>query len=174
MKLVGAQQFADSEVVSAVILQFRSTAYQLSGLANDGLMSVHQTRKLNRDLFLTGRRPFDSRRLGQNRRRLTPPSNWMRSAIESTQPARRDAYVKKMGLVERRSPNLPVRLLVQIAESHGIGKELIQLFGHLQPYGFLDEICPVLWACTAEPWAAKTKAVVTRMKNRLFAKRQNQ
>lgn len=98
----------------------------------------------------------------------------MRSAIESTQPARRDAYVKKMGLVERRSPNLPVRLLVQIAESHGIGKELIQLFGHLQPYGFLDEICPVLWACTAEPWAAKTKAVVTRMKNRLFAKRQNQ
>src|SRR3954471_4553384 len=46
--------------------------------------------------------------------------------------------VKKMDLVERGSRNLPVRLLVQIAESHGIGKQLVQLFGHLQPYGFLE------------------------------------
>src|SRR5208282_2901722 len=43
---------------------------------------------------------------------------------------------KKMELVESGSRNLPMRLLVEIAQSHGIGQELVELFGHFEPDGF--------------------------------------
>src|SRR5690348_4860589 len=41
--------------------------------------------------------------------------------------------VQQMELVERWSRNLPMRLLVKIAEGDGVSQELIQLLSHLQP-----------------------------------------
>jgi hypothetical protein len=45
---------------------------------------------------------------------------------------------EKMQLVESRSGNLPVRFLVQIAQRHRVGKKLIELCGHFQPYRLLQ------------------------------------
>src|SRR5205807_9115351 len=68
--------------------------------------------------------------------RLTPPSSWMRSAIKSNQP---DLLVEmlveqQMQLVKRRARNLPVRLLVQIAQRHCVCEQLIERGGHLKPH----------------------------------------
>src|SRR5919108_105842 len=42
------------------------------------------------------------------------------------------AYLKK-----RRPRHLPMRLLVQIAQGHGVGQQLVQLLGHFQAHRFL-------------------------------------
>src|SRR6185369_16641038 len=45
---------------------------------------------------------------------------------------------KKMKLVERRSSHLPVRFLVEIAQGHGIGQELVEMLGHFQTNGLFE------------------------------------
>src|SRR5262249_44515812 len=46
--------------------------------------------------------------------------------------------VKQMQLVEGRTSDLPMTLLVQVAKRHRVGKKLVQLFGHLQSHGFFE------------------------------------
>src|SRR5579864_4081908 len=43
-----------------------------------------------------------------------------------------------MQLIERRSRHLPVRLLIEIAQSHGVGKQLVELLGHFQADIFFE------------------------------------
>src|SRR5256712_12337149 len=43
-----------------------------------------------------------------------------------------------MQLVESRTGNLPVRFLVQVAQCHRVGKDLIELCRHFQPYRLLQ------------------------------------
>src|SRR5256885_3369336 len=43
-----------------------------------------------------------------------------------------------MKLVKRWSGNLPMRLLVEIAEGHRISKQLIKLLGHLEAHRFFQ------------------------------------
>src|SRR5713226_8743976 len=45
---------------------------------------------------------------------------------------------EQMQLVERRSCDLPVRFLIQIAQGHRVCKQLIELCGHFQPHRFLQ------------------------------------
>jgi hypothetical protein len=43
-----------------------------------------------------------------------------------------------MKLVEGWAGNLPMRFLVEIAQSHGIGQKQIELLGHFQADGFFQ------------------------------------
>src|SRR6266567_8535106 len=43
-----------------------------------------------------------------------------------------------MKLVERGASDLPVRLLVQVAQGHGIGEQLVELFGDFQADGVFE------------------------------------
>ena len=45
--------------------------------------------------------------------------------------------VEQMELIKGRAGNLPMGLFVQIAQRHRIGKQLVQLRGHLQAHRFL-------------------------------------
>jgi hypothetical protein len=57
---------------------------------------------------------------------------------------------EQMQLVESRARNLPVKLHMEVAKGHGVGQQLVELFGHLQADRFFkierqDMIdCPVL------------------------------
>ena len=45
---------------------------------------------------------------------------------------------EQMQLIKRWAGDLPMRLLIQITEGHRIGKQLVQLCGHFQPYGLFE------------------------------------
>src|ERR1035438_5085209 len=45
---------------------------------------------------------------------------------------------QQVKLVKGRSGHLPMRLLVEIAQSHGVGQELIELLGHFQADGLFQ------------------------------------
>ena len=45
---------------------------------------------------------------------------------------------QKMELVESGSGHLPMGLLVEIPKGHGVGQQLVELFGHFQPDGFFQ------------------------------------
>jgi hypothetical protein len=50
-----------------------------------------------------------------------------------------EVFIKQeMKLVESRASDLPVRLLVQVANSDRISQQLVEAFGYLQAYGFFQ------------------------------------
>ena len=64
---------------------------------------------------------------------LMPPSSWIRSAMLIDQLVLLVVMLveQQMQLVERRSGDLPVVLLVQVAQRHRVGKELVQVLDAL-------------------------------------------
>src|SRR5579862_4858713 len=63
LQLIAAQNFADNQVVRAVVPEFAGTACQFANLSNDHLMRIQQPRKLYRGGLTSARWPLDSRHL---------------------------------------------------------------------------------------------------------------
>ena len=110
--------------------------------ANDDLVSVEQAGENHGDLFAASRRAGDLRsfgdigrhRHGKASQQLDPFGN----GVHDFDLLAEMLVEQKMKLIEGRSGNLPVSLLVQVAQGHGIGEQLIQLLGHLQTDGLFE------------------------------------
>src|SRR5246127_4517586 len=63
LQLISAQNFADNQIVRAVVPEFAGTACQFANLSNDHLMRVQQSGKLYRDRLTAAGRTLDPRRL---------------------------------------------------------------------------------------------------------------
>src|SRR5580765_4564622 len=63
LQLIAAQNFADNQIVRAVVPEFAGTACHFSSLSNDHPMRVQQFGKLYRDRLMSARWTLDSRHL---------------------------------------------------------------------------------------------------------------
>src|SRR5579862_604276 len=64
LQFVGAQYIADYDIVGTLVAEFIGLFRQITAVADNYLMRVHQARDLHRNLFPTPGRTFDSSSLG--------------------------------------------------------------------------------------------------------------
>src|SRR5690242_9858528 len=129
LQLIAAQNFADNQIVRAVVPEFAGAACQFSSLSNDHLMRVQQSGKLYRDRLTSARWTLDSRHLSNILRHRDADAakelNPLGDGVDQFHLLVEVLVEKQMQLVERRPGDLPVRFLVQIAERHCVGKKLV-------------------------------------------------
>src|SRR5215469_15010678 len=101
-------------------------------------MSIQEARQLNRHLFAAARWAFDLRGFSNISRHgdtyTTQELNSLRDGVHQFNLLVKMFVVEKVELIKGGPGNLPVRLLVQIAQGYAVCKQLVQLRGHLQPY----------------------------------------
>src|SRR5579862_2321001 len=129
LQLVAAQNFADNQIVRAVVSEFAGTVRQFANLSNDHLMCVHQPGKLYRDGLTSARWTLDSRHLSNIVRHRDADAAEelypLGDGVDQFHLLVEVLVEKQMQLIERRSGDLPVRFLVQITERHSVGKKLV-------------------------------------------------
>src|ERR1700751_4107885 len=129
LQLVPAQNFADNQIVRAVVPEFAGTACQFANLSNDHLMRVQQPGKLYRDGLTPARWALDSRHLSNIVRHRDADAAAevypLGDGVDQFHLLVEVLVEEQMQLVERRPDDLPMRFLVQIAESHGVGQKLV-------------------------------------------------
>src|ERR1700751_5021264 len=129
LQLIAAQNFADNQIVRAVVPEFAGTACQFANLSNDHLMRVEQSGKLYRDRLTAAGRTPDPRHLSNVVRHRDADAAEelypLGDGVDQFHLLVEVLVEKQMQLVERRPGDLPVRFLVQIAERHCVGKKLV-------------------------------------------------
>src|SRR5437868_3468272 len=127
LQFVGAQNFADDEIVGSIVAQFHGTAGEFAGIANDNLVGIEQTRKLYRHFFPAARWTLNLRGFRHVRRHGKAHSaeqlNPFRDSVHKLHLLVKMFVKQKMKLVEGRSSHLPMRFLVQIAEGHRVREQ---------------------------------------------------
>jgi hypothetical protein len=142
LKLVGAKDLTDDQVIRPIVANFGSAAPKRSSQADDDSVGIEQSRQLNRDLFPSPWRPFDPgglRHIRRHRQAYSPEQlNTFGDRVNQLDLLAIVFVVQQMELIESRTGNLPVRLFVQVANSHRVGEQLVQLLGHLEPHRLFE------------------------------------
>ena len=129
LQFVGcASLTARSLVPSSPSLSARSAKF--TAVTNDDLVRIQQPRDLHRNLFPAPGRPFDSSRLGDivchGDAQSAEQLNALGDGVDKFRLLTEMFIEKQMELVEGRSGNLPMRFLIQVAQGHSVGKQLIE------------------------------------------------
>src|SRR6202051_3904200 len=129
LELIAAQNFPDNQIVRAVVSEFAGTVCQFANLSNNHPMRVQQFGKLYRDRLMSARWTLDSRHLSNIVRHRDADAAEelypLGDGVDQFHLLVEVLVEKQMQLIERRPGDLPVRLLVQIAERHCVGKKLV-------------------------------------------------
>ena len=126
LQFVGPQYIADHHIICPVISQCGSQFRQFTAVPDDDLVSVEQAGELDWNFLPSLGRPFDSRRLrhivSHGDAEAAEQLNALGDGVDQLRLLTEMLVEKQMKLVEGRPRDLPMGLLVQIAESHGIGQ----------------------------------------------------
>src|SRR3954471_16976363 len=135
LQLVAPDHIADDQIVGAVVSRFRRKARHRAGLLENNFVRVQKSRDLYRHLFAALRRPRDQRRLrdivGHGEADAAQQLDSLGNLIDELVLRLVMLVEQQMQLVERRSGDLPMVLLVHVAQRHGVGKELVQVLDAL-------------------------------------------
>src|ERR1700682_2189857 len=105
-------------------------------------MGIQQARELYRHLFPSARRPRDPCGLGNvvghSQAHASQQLNALGNRVNQFRLLSIVLVEQKMKLIKSGSGNLPVRFLVQIAQSDGIGQKLVEMLGHFQTDWFFQ------------------------------------
>src|SRR5437870_7616472 len=136
LQFVAAKHVAHDHVVSSLIAQLVCSLGQLTAMTNNDLVRIQQPRDDHWNFFSATRRTFDPGSLGDimGHRDGKPAEqlNALGNRVHHFDLLVEMFIEQKMKLIKRRPYNLPMRLLVQIAQGHSVCEELIELFGHFQ------------------------------------------
>ena len=135
LQLVAADYAADDQIIRAIVAAFsRATCHRACFLQHD-LMRVQQPRNLNRYFFAPLRRSWNHRRLGHvvghGDADAAEELDSLCDGIDQLVLLVMMFVEQQMQLIERRPRHLPVVFLVQVAQCHGVRKELVEIFDAL-------------------------------------------
>src|SRR5215471_14374359 len=112
LKFIRPQDFADNEVVGAIIAESGSAPRQRASVTDDYLVSVKQPRQLDWNLFAPARRPLDLRgfsNIGSHRDTdATQQLDPFRNRVNQLGLLLVMFVIEQMQLIKRRAGDLPV------------------------------------------------------------------
>src|SRR5208282_3380612 len=127
LQLVSAKHIAHYQVVGARVAQLVGTLGQLAARNDDDLVRVQQARQLHGNLFASLGRAWNARRFCyvccHGDTDTAQKLDSFRDGVDDLALLSIVLIEQKMKLIESGSGHLPMGLLVEIPESHGVGQQ---------------------------------------------------
>jgi len=131
LQFVRPDDFADQQVVGALVVGVGGEPSHGARFAQDDFVGVQQPGNLERRLFTTARNPRNERRFDHIRGHRHADAAEQLNAFGDGVDQRVLLFVmlveQQVQLVEGRTRDLPVMLLVHVAKRHRVGEHLIEV-----------------------------------------------
>src|ERR1700730_2469704 len=142
LKLVRADHIADEKVVCPIVASFIGLSGHRAGFLKYDFVSLEETGYLNRHFFPTARRTRDdgcfSDVSGHCKTDSAQELNSLSDHVHQGVLCIMMLIKEQMKLIRSMSRNLPMVLLVEVAKSHGIRQNLVQVLGAGRTHLFIQ------------------------------------
>jgi hypothetical protein len=136
LKLVGAEDVADHQIIGPVVSDLVGGFGNVVALLHDELVGFEEAGDLDGNLFAAARRSWDPGDFGYIAAHgdgdAAEELDALGDGVDDFELFVEVLIEEQVELVEGRAGDLPVVLLVHVAEGDGIGKELVELLAHLR------------------------------------------
>src|SRR5215468_6576572 len=135
LQFVSPDDVADQQIIGPIVARLGGATSHRAGFLDQDFVRVKQTRDLDRRLFAPAGRPRDERRLGDVVRHRDADTaeqlDTFRDRIDELVLLAGVLVEEQMELVEARTRNLPMVLLVEVAQRDRVGEDLVEIFDRL-------------------------------------------
>ena len=142
LQLIAANHVAHQQIVGSVVADFGSFPRHRARFFQDEFVRFEEPRNLHGHFFPAARRARNDRRLRDIRRHgdadAAEELNPFGDGVHQFVLLAMVLIKEQMELVKRRAGDLPVMLLVHVAQSHGIGENLVQVVDARFAGGFIE------------------------------------